>query len=597
MSFPSHRHPISKSTTLSLMNIGFLCFSAFLLNAQTVRNSPGDGSGIMSEQMSDVLILCGDPVDWSQYHLPETKAEKGAFVYNKLRSRAKSAQTDARAYLDGKGLVYRPFCITNVISARIPVASLEEVRNLPGVRRITANDPVRQEKQIAEPADITIRNSGPEWGIQHIHADSVWAMGYTGQGVVIAGEDTGFEWTHPALRPKYRGTAIDTFDHAYNWHDAIHEINPLNGDTIIDPTNNPCGIDSRQPCDDLGHGTHTMGTMVGEDGENQIGVAPGAKWIACRNMERGWGSPATYLECMEWFLAPTDDEGGNPNPLLAPDVINNSWSCPEVEGCNSDNFDLLRQAVINLKAAGIVVVVSAGNTGSSCGTVSTPLAIFEESFTVGAIDIGDTVANFSSRGPVIIDNSMRTKPNISAPGVLVRSAWLDSTYRNANGTSMAGPHVAGVVALMISANPSLAGQVEVIESILESTARPKTTDQECGNINGSETLNNTFGYGVVDALAAVKAALLVSSLDDDFVRPLNSTPFELYPNPVGDVLQISSEEYSGIEVLRIMAVDGRQVYSARDVLLPAQIDVSLYPQGLYVVQMDSYLPVMIQVIR
>src|SRR5690606_17070105 len=105
--------------------------------------------------------------------------------------------------------------------------------------------------------------------------------------------------------------------------------------------------------------------------------------------------------------------------------------------------------------------------------------MFEESFTVGAINMQDTIAGFSSRGPVQVDSSFRLKPNISAPGVQVRSAWLDSTYRNANGTSMAGPHVAGVVALMISANPELAGQVELIESILENTARPKESEQKC----------------------------------------------------------------------------------------------------------------------
>src|SRR5690606_13518356 len=160
------------------------------------------------------------------------------------------------------------------------------------------------------------------------------------------------EWDHPALRSKYRGAEGDAVSHDYNWHDAIHEINPLNGDSIIMPGNNPCGLDYPIPCDDSGHGTHTMGMLVGSDSAYQIGVAPDARWIGCRNMERGWGKPSTYLECMEWFLAPTDVNGENPDPTKAPHVINNSWSCPEVEGCNPDNFELLHQAVVNLRAAG-----------------------------------------------------------------------------------------------------------------------------------------------------------------------------------------------------------------------------------------------------
>jgi subtilisin family serine protease len=425
----------------------------------------------------------------------------------------------------------------------------------------------------------------------------VWALGYTGQGVVVAGEDTGYEWDHPALKDSYRGNVGDTVDHAYNWHDAIHEINPGNGDSIISPMNNPCGLDSPVPCDDNGHGTHTMGIMTGEDGSNQIGVAPDAKWIACRNMERGWGSPATYLECMEFFLAPTDEEGQNPDPLKSPQVINNSWSCPESEGCNLSNFELMRQAVVNLRAAGIVMVVSAGNSGSSCGSVSAPLAIYEESFTVGSINFSDTIAGSSSRGPVVVDSSMRMKPNVCAPGVQVRSSWPDDSYRLLNGTSMAGPHVAGVVALMISANPQLAGQVEVIESIIETTARPKTTLQECGKVSGTEPVNNTFGHGIVDALAAVEAALMVSSLDEPEVFTHQTGPFTFFPNPVMSTLNIKGDDRVILSSLKVFASDGRLMYVAHDLKLPAQIDVRGLAQGLYFVQADNFIPARIQIVR
>jgi subtilisin family serine protease len=299
---------------------------------------------------------------------------------------------------------------------------------------------------------------------------------------------------------------------------------------------------------------------------------------------------------MEWFLAPTDENGENPDPTKAPHVINNSWSCPEIEGCNPGNFQLMRQAVINLREAGIVVVVSAGNSGSGCGSVSTPLAMFEESFTVGAINMQDTIARFSSRGPVEVDSSFRTKPNISAPGVQVRSAWLDSTYRNANGTSMAGPHVVGVVALMISANPDLAGQVELIEDILEATARPKITEQECGGTPGTEEWNNTFGHGVVDALAAVEAALLLSATSESPDREAEQLVF--YPNPASADLNILSRgDTHVIDMIRIYTTEGQLVRVQRNISLPGRIHLSGLSQGLYIVHADQYPPALIHVIH
>ena len=199
-------------------------------------------------------------------------------------------------------------------------------------------------------------------------------MGFTGQGVVIGGQDTGYQWDHPALKNQYRGWNGAIADHDYNWHDAIHSGSG----------GNPCGYNSPFPCDDYGHGTHTMGTMVGDDGgANQIGMAPGARWIGCRNMDNGLGSPSTYAECYQWFVAPTRVDGSEPRPDLAPDVINNSWGCPPSEGCNPDSLLIVVQ---NLVDAGIVTAHSAGNSGSGCSFVDTPAAIYEELFTVGATD-------------------------------------------------------------------------------------------------------------------------------------------------------------------------------------------------------------------
>jgi subtilisin family serine protease len=325
----------------------------------------------------------------------------------------------------------------------------------------------------------------------------VWALGYTGQGVVVGGQDTGYQWNHPALINHYRGWDGTNANHNYNWHDAIHGLNPHN------TGNNPCGYNLTAPCDDNSHGTHTMGTMVGDDGAgNQIGMAPGAKWIGCRNMERGWGTPATYTECFQWFVAPTDLNGQNPDPSKAPDVINDSWYCPPAEGC-ADPL-ILQSVVENVRAAGIVVVFAAGNSGSGCSSINAPGAMYDASFTVGATDSGDNIAGFSSRGPVTVDGSNRLKPNVSAPGVNIRSSVPVNSYASGwSGTSMAGPHVVGLVALLLSAHPELRGQVDTIEHIIESSAVPRTDSQSCGDIPGTDVPNNTYGWGRVDALAAL----------------------------------------------------------------------------------------------
>jgi subtilisin family serine protease len=321
-------------------------------------------------------------------------------------------------------------------------------------------------------------------------------MGFTGQGMVIGNQDTGMRWTHAALRPHYRGWNGSAADHNYSWHDAVHS------------GGGSCGPNTTAPCDDSGHGTHTTGTTVGDDGlGNQVGVAPGARWIGCRNMDQGNGTPATYTECFQFMIAPTDLSGNNANPALRPHVINNSWSCPASEGCTTRTE--LETIINNTQAAGIFVATSAGNGGPNCSTVNDPPGIYAASFAAGAYDINNTLANFSSRGPSTYYTPNLLKPNISAPGVNVRSTTNggDTSYGVLNGTSMASPHVAGVVALLWSAHPELVRDIDATKALLQNTANPSITvaAQTCGGTPSSQIPNNSFGYGRVDAFAAVNS--------------------------------------------------------------------------------------------
>lgn len=457
-----------------------------------------------SDESVAVLIECPGKADLTAAKNFRNKAEKGAYVYTQLHRFGHTERTFIANWLAQHQIQAENLWIVNGLAASIPVKLIPQLAQLKEVAWLCMDTKMTVQPVRAMQESNQTRMAGPEWGIRKIQADSVWKLGFTGQGVLVAGQDTGFDWDQTPLKTKYKGY-IDqmTVDHNYHWHDAIHDKSPLNADSL-----NPCGFDSKVPCDDHGHGTHTMGTMVGDDGNgNQIGVAPGAKWISCRNMERGWGQPSTYTECFQWFLAPTDLDGKNPDPGKAPHVINNSWGCPPIEGCDTSNFRLMERAVDALKAAGVVVVVSAGNDGARCGNIENPAAIFQNSFTVGASRQNDTITGFSSRGPVLVDGSGRLKPNVVAPGAGVRSILPDSTYQSWSGTSMAGPHVAGAVALIISANPSLAGEVDVIENLLQETAKPIQFNQGCGDLDSLAYPNNTYGYGRINVLSAVEKAL------------------------------------------------------------------------------------------
>jgi subtilisin family serine protease len=442
-------------------------------------------------QQAEFFAVLTDQADLRHAATLQMKTAKGRFVYSTLLNKSQSTQGAILQWLQQRGIEHRSFYIVNAILVKGTREVAESLAARPEVARIEGNPHIQNNLPIAteEPSQPQ-RPQSIEPGINYTHAPQVWALGYTGQNIVVASADTGVRWTHNALKPHYRGWDGQNADHDFNWHDSIH-----------DSTSNPCGNDSPFPCDDVAHGSHTTGTMIGDDGMgNQIGMAPGAKWIGCRNMDRGNGTPARYIECMEWFLAPTPIGGGQGDPTKAPDITNNSWECPASEGCSADT---LQAAVEAQAAAGIMMLSAAQNAGPNCSTVANPPGIYEATYSVGALITGtDNIAGFSSRGPVTADGSNRIKPDICAPGTGTRSSTntSDSSYANFSGTSMATPHMAGAMALFWSALPSFRHQLTASRDAMNHTAHfiPST---QCGDAGPP---NNVFGWGRVDVFKAVK---------------------------------------------------------------------------------------------
>lgn len=479
---------------------------------------------------TEFLLYLREQADLSGAAGLATKEEKGAYVYAQLTAVAQRTQPAVIAQLDALGASYRRYWVANMIWVRGDRQVIAALASRPDVAHLYANPTVAMPPLPAsEP--LPEQTEAIEWNIIKVNADDVWALGYMGQNMVIGGQDTGYDWDHVGLIRQYRGWNGSSANHNYNWHDAIRS-----------GSGGVCGLNSPEPCDDWGHGTHTMGTMLGNDMDptnpswpagavNAVGMAPGAKWIGCRNMDVGYGTPATYSECYQWFIAPYPI-GGDPfndgDPSKAPHVINNSWGCPPSEGCTDPN--VLLSIVQAVRAAGIVTVHSAGNSGPGCASVVDPAAIYGESFSVGSTTSTDAISSFSSRGPVTIDGSNRLKPDISAPGSSIRSTTPNNNYGTSSGTSMAGPHVAGLVALLLSANPQLAGNVDLIEQIIRETAVPLTSAQTCGGVPGSQIPNNTFGWGRIDALTAVQRAL---ELNHSFSISKTASPAMVSP---GDLL-------------------------------------------------------------
>ncbi len=377
----------------------------------------------------------------------------------------------AEAQRRGEILERRDLWIIRATALTARPAFVRRLMTAPGVAEIHL-DPYIQYVTPAEPATTEAAPpTEPTWGLTRIRAPEVWAtLGISGTGAVVAIMDTGVDWLHPALSANYRGNlGHGLYDHAHSWYDVV------NGGVY--------------PYDDHGHGTHLAGTAVGR---GNIGVAPAAQWIGVKVLSNEGAGYNSWIHAgFQWLLAPGGD------PALAPDVINCSWAST----LGSDTS--FAEDIAILKAAGILPLFAANNTGPNPGSIGAP-ASNPGAFAVGASDPDDEVAYFSSRGP---SPWGQTKPDIVAPGVNVLSTIPGGIYAEKDGTSMATPHVAGVVALLRSAAPTLS--VETIAGIITQTAVPLSTTLP----------NNDSGWGRLDAFAVVAVATQAGLVSGNVAGP------------------------------------------------------------------------------
>ncbi len=468
-------------------------------------------------------------------------------VVSELRLTSLESQQNVKQYLEqqvqaGKAKDITSYYIVNGMAVTATKEVAEAIGTFAEVEKVLPNETRQLNTTVVEDAvSPKSQLANVEWNIERVNAPQAWDMGIDGSGTVVASIDSGVQWDHPALKEKYRGynAATGEVNHDFNWFDATA------GRTT--------------PYDDNGHGTHVTGTMVGSEpnGNNQIGVAPGAKWIAVKAFTAAGGSDRDLLAAAQWILAPTD-ANGNARVDLAPDVVNNSWG----GGAGLDEW--YRDVVRNWRAAEIFPEFSAGNTTltnpGGPGSVAAP-ANYPESFATGATDINNKVGSFSLRGPSPYD---QIKPDISAPGVNIRSSVPGNGYEGGwNGTSMAGPAVSGVAAMLRQVNATIS--VEEMEEVLLNTATPLTD-----NVYPT-TPNHGYGYGLVDAYAAVSSIASglgklegqVTKQGDDNEPPAfeHSAPTETYAGMDLD-LRINVTDNISVSSVTLQYVDANGQWSS-----------------------------------
>jgi len=373
----------------------------------------------------------------------------GAMLASAGKAQAPLLEILEEAKKSGDVLSYRAFWVNNCVAftgraAFISALSArDEIEWMTHDRVYSRSDPVEHSTEIFALAQMdTLRTLS--YPIQTLGLDQIWDLGLTGKGILVCALGSGIDGSHPLLGPKWRGNNGGTATES--WFD------PVEGTTF------PFDDEPNTPT----HGTGVMGIMVA--GERSLGVAYEAQWIGAKIFDnqnltdegRSTTKDSWIISAFQWA---TDPDGNPETTVDAPDVINNSWGT-----VGEYNEDICRQVVWLLldrvEATGAVVVFSAGNEGPEPWTIGSPASRADSplnAFAVGAVDSGDWIAPFSSRGPSACD-SAAIKPNVCAPGsgiVTIVGSPFQSSYMRVGGTSFSSPYVAGIIALIKQANPLL----------------------------------------------------------------------------------------------------------------------------------------------
>ena len=433
--------------------------------SQRLQNAVNDNP----EDYHKVLFLFADRVDALAmnedfYARNLTLSQRNVELFSALKTKANSVQAPYLQAFQTSNKVknIRPFWISNIIYAEITGDYLAELSQDFSIDYMDLSVPLALDKYTSAPVPLPLIPNGAEIGLKTIHADSMWAMGYTGYGRTALTNDTGIDGSHPALIDNFRGNCVDIEE---AWYDF--------------------GTD--YPVDFGDHGTHVTGTMLGLDRSTNdtIGVAFNAQWLGSPIL----GGSISNIEAFQWSLDPDNDPATTDD---MPDVINNSWWDPTVDDDCNDIYNTIFNTIEATKTA---IVFSAGNSGPAASTITNPKNINTDlvnTFSIGALGGATSIANFSSRGPSTCTNegSLDIKPEVSAPGSSIRSCVPGAAYDLKSGTSMAAPHTSGAILLLREAFPNTTG-TEVKMALYMSA-----TDV------GEPGEDNTYGMGVISVPAA-----------------------------------------------------------------------------------------------
>lgn len=466
---------------ITILAVG-VCIPSLFANAAVIgpylqaelakQGQPHFLKGSKTSRLIPVIITFADKADVHVFK-DRDKHRKRKKIVRALQNKANFRQQTVKAVIKAYGKeVHRSLWLINALAADVPA------RLVPIIARFPEVESLKLDYKIHIQGGGTGPPGPPEWNLTTIKVPDLWNMGVTGAGIVVANMDTGVDMQHPELAAKWLGGPTGWFD--------------------------PNGEHPTTPYDADGHGTQTMGVMVGGDaGGTAIGAAPDAQWVAVKIFDdNGAATLSAIHQGFQWLL----DPDGDPATADAPaDVVNDSWGfSTNVNQCINE----FASDIDALKTAGIAVVFSAGNQGPNVNTSISP-ANNLQGYAVGAVDSSLTIADFSSRGVSPCDTDPNAVfPEVVAPGVAIHTTDLsfggNALYTDVSGTSFAAPQVSGVMALLLSAFPGT--DVATLESVLETTAQDL-------DVLGPD---NNYGYGLVDSVAAYNELQCPSTaLDSD----------------------------------------------------------------------------------